>query len=151
MLIQSKYFGEITIEDQDIIHFSSGIPGFPEEKQFVILPIENSVFFIMQSVNNEHVAFVIVEPFIFFPQYEFDLPEVERVKLTIEKEEDVAVFVILTIGNPIENTTANLQAPVIINQNQKLGKQMILQNQDFSTKESIYKKIASTSKGGSSC
>jgi flagellar assembly factor FliW len=135
MNIQTKFHGEQEINEEDIIQFPSGIPGFLEEKEFSILPLEGTDLYVLQSVKKTEVAFIITDPFVLFPKYEFDLPEVE--KLEIESEKDVATFTILTVREPFQETTANLQAPLIINQTKKLGKQVILNNPAYQTKHKI--------------
>lgn len=66
MIIHTKYHGQMNIKEEQIILFESGIPGFLEEKQFVILPLsEDSPFVALQSVTSENLAFIVVSPFIF--------------------------------------------------------------------------------------
>lgn len=117
MKIQTKFHGEQEIVKEEIIKFDHGIPGFLDEKEFYIFPLEDTPFLILQSINTKEVAFIIADPFSLFPDYEFDLSEDVIEALKIEAEKDVAVFVILTVREPFNQTTANLQAPVIINQN----------------------------------
>ncbi|MBX9974392.1 flagellar assembly protein FliW [Cytobacillus firmus] len=137
MNIQTKFHGEQEINKDDIIQFPSGIPGFLEEKEFFILPLEGTELFVLQSVKTTEVAFIVTDPFALFPQYEFDLPEEALEKLGIQKEKDVATFAILTVREPFEETTANLQAPLVINQTKKLGKQVILNHTPYQTKHKI--------------
>lgn len=137
MNIQTKFHGEQQIEKDEIIKFQTGIPGFLEEKEFVILPIEGSDLYVLQSVQSQHVAFIITNPFLIFPQYEFDLSQEAIEALGIQSKKEVATFVILTVKEPFQETTANLQAPVIINQNKKLGKQLILTNSSYQTRHNI--------------
>ncbi|MBT2687164.1 flagellar assembly protein FliW [Bacillus sp. ISL-47] len=137
MKIQTKFHGEQDINRKDIIQFSSGIPGFLKEKEFYILLLEGTDLYVLQSVNKTEVAFIITDPFVLFPQYEFDLPEEVLEKLEIESEKDVAIFTILTVRELFQETTANLQAPLIINQTKKLGKQIILNNPAYQTKHKI--------------
>ncbi|CAM3555908.1 flagellar assembly protein FliW [Aeromicrobium ponti] len=137
MNIQTKFHGEQEVNKEDIIQFASGIPGFLEEKEFIVLPIEGTDLFVLQSVKTADVAFIITDPFLLFPQYEFELPQEVLEKLEIQSEKDVVTFAILTVREPFQNTTANLQAPVIINQTRKLGKQVILNNPAYQTKHSI--------------
>jgi flagellar assembly factor FliW len=113
------------------------VPGFLEEKEFYILSLEGTDLYVLQSVKKTEVAFIITDPFVLFPQYEFDLPEEVLEKLEIESEKDVATFTILTVREPFQETTANLQAPLIINQTKKLGKQVILNNPTYQTKHKI--------------
>jgi flagellar assembly factor FliW len=137
MNIQTKFHGEQEINTDEIIKFSSGIPGFLEEKEFTILPIEGTDLYVLQSVRSQQVAFIITDPFLIFPQYEFDLRQETIEALGIQSEKEVATFVILTVKEPFQETTANLQAPVIINQNKKLGKQLILTNTSYQTRHKI--------------
>jgi flagellar assembly factor FliW len=140
-MIQTKYHGEIEINNEEILHFEKGIPGFLDEKEFVILPLsDDQTFSIMQSVNTPYVAFVISSPFNFFKDYEFKLEDGVQEELGIKAEKDVLVFSILSVGDPFEKTTANLQAPVIINSLNHQAKQVILNDQRYNTKHFIIQK-----------
>ncbi|MFW5781345.1 MAG: flagellar assembly protein FliW [Bacteroidota bacterium] len=76
MKINSRDFGEIEINNDDIVEFPKGIPGFLKQKEYVFLPLnEESPFVIMQSVNKGELAFVTIEPGNFFTDYEFDIDE----------------------------------------------------------------------------
>ncbi|WP_436373669.1 flagellar assembly protein FliW [Cytobacillus sp. BC1816] len=137
MNIQTKFHGEQEINKNDIINFPSGIPGFLDEKEFFILPLEGTELFVLQSVKTTEVAFIVTDPFALFPQYEFDLPEEALEKLEIQSHKDVATFAIMTVRDPFEETTANLQAPLVINQTKKIGKQIILNQTPYKTKHKI--------------
>lgn len=148
MNIQTKYFDEITIEEKDILRFGQGIPGFLEEKQFVLLPLtEDQVYFVLQSVKTPELAFVVTNPFLFFKDYDFVLDEATVEQLNIEKPEDVAVYSILTLQDPFEKTTANLQAPVVVNTKNNQAKQVILNDEKYKTKHSLFKNSPASVKG----
>lgn len=139
MKINTKYHGEVEIKDEDIWHFANGIPGFPEEKEFIILALpDNDVFSILQSVQTVGIGFVISNPFTFFKNYEFTIDDQILEQLKLKKEEDVQVSVILTVQDPFEKTTANLQAPIIFNVNNKEAKQMILNDPNYFTKYPLF-------------
>lgn len=149
MKIKTKYHGEVEIDVKDVVSFDFGIPGFPDEKEYVIMPLsDDSVFFILQSVKTDGLAFIISDPFIHFKEYEFDVPEDDLETLKIDKKEDVIIFSIITLVEPIEETTANLQAPLVINQNKKIGKQIIINNLSYKTKHNIYGKKSSSGQKG---
>ncbi|UOE55111.1 flagellar assembly protein FliW [Cytobacillus oceanisediminis] len=137
MNIQTKFHGEQEIIKDDIINFPSGIPGFLEEKEFYVLPLKGTDLFVLQSVRTTEVAFIVTDPFVLFPQYEFDLPEEALEKLEIQSNKDVVTFAILTVSEPFQETTVNLQAPLVINQTKKLGKQVILNQTPYQTKHKI--------------
>ncbi len=149
MKIQTKYHGEIEIEEQSIIHFEEGIPSFEDEKKFVILPFgQDSPFLILQSVQSSTLGFVIASPFDFFNDYSVKLSDSTLEKLKINSEEHVAIFSILTVQDPFHNTTANLRGPVVINTIEQLGKQIVLNDEKYTTKHFIIKTPASISEEG---
>lgn len=135
MKINTKYLGEVEINEEKIIHFDSGIPSFLDEKKFIFLPFgEGTPFFILQSIVTPELGFVVVSPFQFFQDYQAKLSDATIEALQIENETDVALFVILTVQDPFSNTTANLQGPVVINSKKQKGKQIALNNPDYGTK-----------------
>lgn len=139
MLIQTKYHGEATINEAHKITFEHGIPGFLEEKNYILLPLEEgSSFFILQSIQSQNTAFVVTSPFFFFKDYEFDLDESTKELLMIESPNDVEVYVILTVSDPFTNSTANLQGPLILNKRKRLGKQLILNKTAYTTKHRLW-------------
>lgn len=139
MNIQTKYHGERIIEKDHIWHFATGIPGFKDENQFIIIQLEeNSVFYVLQSIKTSSLGFIIVNPFIYFKDYDFQLEENVLEQLEIEKEEDVQVYTILTVKDPFQQTTANLQAPIIVNSKNNQAKQVILNNTNYQTRHLLF-------------
>lgn len=148
MNIHTKYHGEITIEESDIIQFENGIPGFLHEQEFIILPLtEDGIYSVMQSVRTSQLAFVITNPFIFYKDYDFTLEDVIVKQLGIEAITDVKVFNILTLQEPFEKTTVNLQAPIIINTKNNQAKQVILNNESYKTKHPLFIESPDSIKG----
>ncbi|KHD86419.1 flagellar assembly protein FliW [Heyndrickxia ginsengihumi] len=139
MNIQTKYHGEIKVNEQEIWHFEKGLPGFPDEKQFVLLPLPNNdVFMILQAVQTPYIAFVITNPFLTFKDYEFKIDDSTLEQLKLESEKDVAVYSILTVKDPFVDTTINLQAPLIFNVKNHQAKQMILNDSPYHTKHLLF-------------
>ncbi|WP_261131802.1 flagellar assembly protein FliW [Bacillus sp. Marseille-Q3570] len=149
MKIETKYFGDMEVEEKEILEFVQGLPGFKEEKQFIILPFadEETPLSILQSVKTPTLAFVITNPFLFFQDYEFSIPEAVTDQLKIKDEKQVAVFVILTIQDPFEKTTANLKAPIVLNIENGSGKQIVLNEDQYRTKHSLFPQPLTTVKG----
>lgn len=148
MKIKTKYHGEITIDERQIIHFENGLPGFLEEKQFIILPLtDNQIYLILQSIQTPEIAFVITNPFFFYKDYEFKLEDGVVEQLEIKEPGDVQVFNILTIYDPFEKTTINLQAPIVINIKNNRAKQVILNYDHYTTREPLFQKTEVKEKG----
>ncbi|MCT8140149.1 flagellar assembly protein FliW [Anaerobacillus sp. CMMVII] len=135
MIIKTKYLGEVEINEESIIKFENGIPSFLDEKQFVLLPFgQETPLYILQSVITPELGFVCVSPFQFFPDYQVKLSDSNLEALVIEKEEDVALYVILTVQDPFTDTTANLQGPIVINTKKQKAKQILLSETNYRTK-----------------
>lgn len=138
MNIETKYHGTQEIRSEDILKFKGGIPGFPEEKEFVLLPLDESVLTVLQSVRTPEIGFVVADPFSFFPEYDFQLSDSAVEQLELGKPEDAVVFTILTVQDPFEKTTANLQAPVLINSKNNMAKQVILNEGNLKTRHPLF-------------
>ena len=137
MTIQTKFHGSIELIPEDMYTFENGLPGFPDEKQFVILPLEETTLFVLQSVSTREVAFIITSPFEVFPEYNVKLSDEVLTSLQIGVEEDVVVYTILTVQEPFNKTTVNLQAPIVINTKKKLAKQYITNDTSFSMRQPL--------------
>jgi len=139
MKLITKHFGEIEIEQNKIINFIDGIPGFEDQKRFIVIdnPDDTVPFKWLQSIDEPELAFIIINPFIFKEDYEFDLPKHLIEKLKIKEEKDVVVYSIVVIPDDITKMTANLAGPIIINANEMLGKQIVLDDNRYTTKHYI--------------
>ncbi|MFJ9463531.1 flagellar assembly protein FliW [Viridibacillus arvi] len=131
MNINTKFLGSVEIKEEDIIKFEEGIPGFEGVGKFIILPLEKeSPFAILQSIEQVEVGFVVAFPFLFKKNYAFDLPKSDKVSLKAEVESDIVTYTIVTLKEPFESSTLNLLAPVLINIKEKIGKQIVLQDNE---------------------
>ncbi|MFZ5945235.1 MAG: flagellar assembly protein FliW [Bacillota bacterium] len=143
MLIKTRHFGEMEVQEERIINFPYGIIAFEEMKRFFIIESgqEDLPFCWLQSVDDANLAFVILDPFIFKKDYEFTIPESTLDELNIEKAEEVAVFSIIVVPEDLSKISANLLAPLIINTNNLKGKQIILNEKVYSTKHYILEEL----------
>ena len=140
MKLNTKNFGEIEIDKQKIINFPEGILGFEEEKKFIIINNEDeeNPFQWLQSIKSLDLAFAIINPFFVYPNYDIVIPKTAQEKLKIEDPKDINIYSIVVVPEDMEKMTANLLGPVIININKKLGKQVILDDNRYSTKHYIF-------------
>ncbi|OEH86728.1 hypothetical protein BHU72_00170 [Desulfuribacillus stibiiarsenatis] len=139
MKVLSTRLGALEIAQDQIITFPKGIPGFEEEKGFVLIPAgQDNPFNFLQSIQEADLCFILTEPHLFFNDYEVEISEEIQEVLSIQKAEDVLVYSIVTIKDDLQKATANLQAPVVINMNNKLAKQFILNDQRFTTRQPLF-------------
>jgi flagellar assembly factor FliW len=150
MKIWTRNFGELEISEDRIIYFPQGIIAFDRVKKFVLVEDKDKdlPFCWLQAVEEPDLAFVLINPFYFKKDYEFDLPEETVKELEIEKEEDVLVFALVVIPDDVSKMSANLLAPLIINHRKKKGKQVILDDNRYKTKHFIMEELKSSLRGG---
>lgn len=131
MLIQTKFLGEVEIKESEILTFKQGLPGFPDNKKFILLALDADLpLALLQSTEEAAISFVVAFPFAFKKDYVFDLSEEDKESLQIEKEEEVLTYSIVTLKETFQESTLNLLAPIIINNRKKLGKQIVLQDNE---------------------
>ncbi|HEY0829362.1 MAG TPA: flagellar assembly protein FliW [Bacilli bacterium] len=143
MKLNTLRFGEIETEDEDIIRFPNGIPGFEKLTQFIMIKTDEDLpFSYMQSVDDGDISFIATNPFDFYPNYEFQLSEEVKQELRIQNEEDVMIWSIVSIKEEIVKATLNLLAPVVLNVREGLGKQVILSGTSYQTKHNLISEAA---------
>jgi flagellar assembly factor FliW len=139
MKIKTKYHGTTEIHKEETLHFINGIPGFKDEKEFVLLPLpENEWFHVLQSTKTPELGFVVTDPFIFFTDYNFKLDESTVEQLEKPSEKNIKVLSILTVREPLHKTTTNLQAPIVINLENNKAKQIILNDTNYQIKHLVF-------------
>jgi flagellar assembly factor FliW len=140
MKLDTPLLGELEYEKEDIITFPAGLPGLEEEKEFLILAMEEgSPLYCLQSLNNTSVCLILAQPFVFFPNYSIEIGDDELRRLECETEDnELAIYVVLTIPEDFKQSTANLLAPIIINSKNKKGLQFIAAKSDYNTRHKIF-------------
>jgi flagellar assembly factor FliW len=134
--IDTKFFGEIEIQEKDIIIFESGLPGFEEVKRYILLDTdEQGILKCLQSVEYNYIAFIMANPWDVVADYEMDIDDGEIEELCGKDINNLLVYSILNITD--QKMTANLMAPVLINTNTCQGKQIILYKAKYTTKHII--------------
>jgi len=147
MKIDTKAFGMIEVDEKQKIVFPDGLYGFEDYNDYVLLDAEHPPFYWLQSVNDREIAFVLINPFLFRPDYEVNIANEELGEIGITSPEKAMIFAIVTIpsdGNPM---TANLQGPLVISRETMTGKQAILADIRWKTRHDI---IAELNRAGNS-
>jgi flagellar assembly factor FliW len=132
MRVVTERFGEIDVDDDRVLAFDEGVPGFPSARRFALVEVDDSdSFFWLQSLEDPELAFLCAVPWPFFPDYEPELSEGDQAALAVEQAEDVLVLVVLTVDRDASQVTANLMGPVMINQRTRTGRQVVLSDSDY--------------------
>ncbi|NLJ34412.1 MAG: flagellar assembly protein FliW [Firmicutes bacterium] len=130
MKLSTPHFGTIPIEKNGIITFPKGIPGFEDCHRFVLLqrPHEAPLAW-LQGVDMPQLALAVAQPTRFLTSYNPHFPPEELAPLDLEVKDAALIYIILVLSPELEKITANLQAPIVINREKKLGVQAFLGDQ----------------------
>ena len=142
--VNTTRFGTLEVAKEDVIEFKEGLLGFEQLKRFFIVdPGDQTLILWFQSVDDKATAFPIIEPKIFNPNYIVKLLPAELTSLELENLSNASVYSILTIpSNPTE-MTANMKAPIIINNKTRLARQIVLQDSKLEVKLKMYNDLKS--------
>jgi flagellar assembly factor FliW len=142
VIVKTGRFGQLTVGDGELISIPQGLLGFPEYTKYCLVdPGDETLILWLQSLDNPNVAFALLEPKIFRPDYTARLSAAELRELKLDNINQSTVFSILTIPDDITQMTANLKAPLVINLKEQLAKQVVLQENEFSIKHLMFKEL----------
>lgn len=152
MIVDTRIFGEVNIDENKIITFQNGIIGFPELTQFTLIHDEEkgnkAGIRWMQSLQEAAFAMPVMDPLVVVNNYN---PEVEDELLkpigTINID-NMLVLVTVTVPSDLTKMTVNLRAPIIINANERKACQVIADSDDYQVKYLVYDILQAAKKVG---
>jgi flagellar assembly factor FliW len=150
MKVRTKPYGEMEIAEAQRIKFPRGLFGFEELREFALLDATQHPFYWLQSIERVEVAFVLIDPLFFRPDYTPDVDADELADIGVANGEDALVFSIVTIPDNSSLMTANLQGPLILNRRTREGRQSISTNPRWGVRHVILEELA-RAKQGASC
>nr|WP_316901250.1 flagellar assembly protein FliW [Pseudodesulfovibrio indicus] len=119
--------GEREIRADSIIYFPRGLVGLEDKREFSLLPIRegDSPFLLLQCTTDPGLGLLVADPYSFLDDYDVKIENPERKVLKVENIRQLAVLVTVTIPqDKPEDTTLNLQGPIVINTETKIGLQV---------------------------
>lgn len=136
MLVSTSRFGTVEVEEDRILTFPSGLLGFGERKTFALLqPNSEGLFLWLQSVDDPELAFIVTDPSLFVTAYEVPIRKEQMSSLALESLDDAQVLVI--VNRYGENITGNLQGPLVVNVLNRIGEQLVLADQRWTTRHKL--------------
>jgi len=142
MKYETTRFGMVEFRDDTIITFPEGIIGFEDFSRFVILGNhDQSMFSWLQSIEDPSLAFVIISPYEFKSDYSLTLEDKDLEKLESPESSQIVVYSIVVVPDDPKNMTANLQAPLVINAEKKIGRQIISTNPRHCLRHNILEEL----------
>lgn len=139
MTVQTSRFGQVEIQEADVLFFPEGLLGFSDLRHFVLLEDpQDEIFVWLQSTENAQVAFPVLEPEFFIQNYKLNLAKNDLEAMGLKAQEKVRSFCIITIPEDPKEMTANLKAPIVIHLESKVSRQCVLQDNNLAIREPIF-------------
>ncbi len=136
MNLETTRFGNVEIDDDRVINFPSGLLGFSSYSKFVLLqPDEQGVFFWLQSTEAPDLAFVVTDPALWITDYQANIRKDQMEELGMGEIGDAQVLVI--VNKRDDSITSNLQGPLVINVQGRVGMQLVLADKRWSTRHEL--------------
>ena len=145
MEVMVKGVGLVDVSKEQIITLKDGFFGFEEFHDFALINSEVPPFFWLASVDEKGPTFVLIDPFIFRPDYEIDLNDEVLEQLELKSPTDALIFALVTVSRPEIPPTANLQGPLVINRKNKKAIQVVAGG-EWKTKHDIMAELESREK-----
>lgn len=144
MKIETSRFGALEVPEKELIELPEGLLGFEDlQKYFIVDPSDDTMILWLQSAERGEIAFPILEPKVFRPDYHVRLSASELRALRLDESScaGTLVYSVLTIPEDPRSMTANLKAPIVINVKESLGRQVVLQENEYSIRCSMYREL----------
>jgi flagellar assembly factor FliW len=142
MKINTVRFGELAVGNDEVILFPEGILGFPQLQKYCLVdPGDDTLILWLQSLDDATVAFPVLEPKIYKNDYIVKLSGQELKQLKLDNINQSIVFTILTIPRDVTQMTANLKAPIVVNLKEQVGRQVVLQENEYTLKHLMFKEL----------
>jgi flagellar assembly factor FliW len=142
MRIKTGRFGDMEIKEGEILSCPSGILGFSDATSFALIdPGDDTLILWLQCLQNPKLAFPLLEPKIFKPDYIVRLSSGDLRDLMLKNMRESAVFSILTIPHDVTQMTANIKAPIVINLQERLAKQVVLQENKYEIRYPMFQEL----------
>ena len=139
MLVQSTRFGELEVAEEQIMDFPEGLLGFPDDKKFALMEYKTeSPFYILQSMVDPDLTFLMINPFAFFNDYDFNMDDMLMAEIGVTADNPPTVFNIATVRDKIENMTVNLAGPVLVNVRDRKAAQWVIEKTQFPTRYPLF-------------
>ncbi len=140
MIVETTRFGDVDVADDAVLHFDSGLLGLEDEaRRLVLLERDGGPYHWLQSATHGEIAMLVVDPWEFFPDYEIDVPDDVQNDLGLTSVDDTQVMVIVSVvprGEELD-VTANLLGPLVVNSANRQGRQLVLEDTEYTTRERV--------------
>jgi flagellar assembly factor FliW len=140
-LIAEK-LGEIRYQEDEVITFPEGLLGFSEKQRYVFVDHrDDSPFKWLQCLDDSSLSLVVINPLLVKPDYQIEIEQEDLVLLRNSDPKQIEVWTLVSLPPEApEESSTNLLGPLVINQQTRLGKQLVLNPNQYDLRYPIFEK-----------
>ena len=142
MLIESTRFGRLDVRDDTVLEFPDGLIGLPGTRYALIAQSDRTPFYWLHSADHSNVAVPVTMPWLFFADYEVRVPDEDAAQLLLGDLGSAEIFCVVRAAAALEDFTINLAGPVIVNADQRLGRQIINAAGGYAVRQPLFSEVA---------
>ncbi len=146
MKVNTRAYGEVEVDERQRVNFPGGLLGFEKFTDYVLMDARQKPFIYLQSLEVPELAFILIDPFLFRPDYALDMSDEVLEDIGVEAPADAVIFSIVTAPADGTAITANLMGPVIISKSSRKGMQAVLADPRWRVKHDIMAEMAAARK-----
>jgi flagellar assembly factor FliW len=126
------------VEALPTIEFVAPMPGFPDHTRFYLVAIDDSgLVYSLTSADDPELRFLVIPPPAFFPDYTPEIPDEALAMLGVDEAERLLLLLVVTAGQSLPETTANLMAPIVVDRESRRAIQTVLAGSGFSVRAAL--------------
>ena len=139
MIINTKYFGEMDVAEEEKISFPEPLLGFEDSHSYILVRFydEPDSMFCLQSADNPESAFVLIDPIYVVENYTASLTPDDLKTLQADDDTLLIFYVIAVIREDWRDSTVNLRCPIAVNPEKRIGRQLIMDDTSYSMRHPI--------------
>ena len=139
MVVNTKYFGEMEVTEDDKIKFLEPLPGFEGLSDYIIIRFydDSDSILCLQSTEDPELAFIIMNPFYVVENYAPSLSAEDTAALKVKDDTPLSFYAIAVVHDDWNDSTVNLKCPIAFNTENGLAKQLIMDDTSYSMRHPI--------------
>ncbi|MEM1026253.1 MAG: flagellar assembly protein FliW [Myxococcota bacterium] len=141
---ETNHFGTVTIDDDQILTFPQGVPGFEDLHRWALFHLEDcNELDWLQAVDEPSVALLLADPDRLFANYDVNVEpdDLEPIELSeaarFGDSPPVVMRVVLRRDSDTDGFVANLRAPILFNLENRRGMQLLLNHPHYSAHQRL--------------
>lgn len=140
MEVINTAFGPLQVESEKVITFPSGLIGFPQFHRYVVIDRDGGEGLLkyLQCLDQPSLGFVTLDPRVIFDDYAPEMPREDLESIGVSSLDEALLLCVVVVPPDVTKMTCNLRAPVVVNPDTRMAKQIISISPEYETRHYVF-------------